>query len=182
MSDASGRRTYDPADEGAGSGDRGWGSPVPAEYGALWPQRPPAPEETNGAHEPAPSPGGWSRRARRNRDGAEPGVARPADPEMTAAVAAAVVTRPGGAPIFAPPDGAVPVPPGPPTGFEPGVPTAVNPVYRAAPAYVGAPLAAEPALSRRQRKAARRSMRSRSRATVRHVDVLTVAGSRSSST
>jgi len=183
MSDVPGRRTYDPPAGEAGSDDRGRGSPVPEEYGDLWPQRPPAPEGgvdgldgLDGVDGATVTSAPWGRRSRRERDATvDPRVAAAA--VATAAVtwpAAGVPNGPGSSVPYGAPGG-----PGGPgsAGWPapgPGAPTAVNPVYRPVAMPMGQPADLN-GLSRRQRQAARRAMRSRSRATVRHVDILTVA-------
>ena len=78
MSDAPGRRTFDPPDGEVGSDDRGRPSPVPEGYGDLWPQRAPAaepgPESVDGA--PSVTSTVWGRRARHgSRRHGSPGAA-----------------------------------------------------------------------------------------------------------
>lgn len=181
--------SLDPDDGRSDPSDRGWGSPVPAEYGSLRALRSTADE---GASEPAhrqsrarESGSGWRwQRQFRGRSGSE--AAEPAD-DLDAGVpppqpwtpnpallgaADGVVTAEAlrsTAPIVEPDDRQTVLPQEPET-----VDLAPPPVFTPEQAGGAGAVAAAEARDRR-RKSKRATERIRSRVTIRHVDVWTVA-------
>jgi Transmembrane domain of unknown function (DUF3566) len=203
--------SLDPADDGADPSDRGWGSPVPAEYGSLravrWSQGEVNATEAAGRPDHSRQSGtGWRwQRQIRNRGGAEApkpitpvadlgGASDPAAPwswDPDAGDGAAGDGKAGDGAV----DGAVagygPAVAAPTVEQEDELPTPAAPgpqallltepeaagmggppVLTAGPAAAGAIAATQ---VRHRRRANRRPERVRSRVTVRHVDVLTVA-------
>ncbi len=182
--------SLDPADHGSDPSDRGWGSPVPAEYGSLRALRSQA-EDSGSDSAPRSSRSrisgtGWRwQRQLRSRSGSEvpkpvaelntgaaptdPWSPRPAfDRGALDGVVAADALR-SAAPIVEPDDRQTVLAP------EPEVmDLAPPPVLTAEQAgAAGALAAAEGRAPRRRSK--RRAERVRSRVTIRHIDVLTVA-------
>ncbi len=181
--------SLDPADGGSDPSDRGWGSPVPAEYGSLRSLRSQA--EDGGSELAARSSRsrqagtGWRwQRQLRSRSGSE--VAEPvADLNSGAAptdrwtpnpafdrgaVDGAVASNPvrSAAPIIEADDRQRVLAP------EPEVADLAPPVFIAEQAGTAGALAATEGRDRR-RRSKRRAERVRSRVTIRHIDVLTVA-------
>jgi hypothetical protein len=180
MADLPGRSAFEPADReddsrADGPGDDGWGSPLPAEYGSLQAVRPPG--------------GGTGARGGRRVDRARAGDGSP----MSALLRR---IQGGGEPVPATADGpaldgAAPATADRPTERSepirrsaPAVPPAGRRLDRTAPGLPPGPVApvgpkragAGPVRqSRRDRSAARRAAQVRSRATIRRVDVWTVA-------
>jgi hypothetical protein len=153
MSEPPGR----PADQPDRREDRGWGSPVPAEYGSLRSGGRDASANRREGPRPADQsarPGGaWSPPADGGRRSAwDWAPARTVEASRTA--------EPATVPLLPAADAAGPGAPPRPAGIDPNA--------------IGPPLG-PPAVGGRRRRAGPRPVRARSRATIRHVDVLTVA-------
>jgi len=203
--------SLDPADDGADPSDRGWGSPVPAEYGSLravrWTQG--EVNATEAAERPdhsRQSGSGWRwQRQIRNRGGVDApkpitpvadlgGASAPVAPwawDPTAGDGAAGDGKAGDRALDGAGPGYGPAAAAPtveeedeqPTIVVPGPQALVAPEPEAAgmdgPPVLATPAAAAGAMAatrvRPRRRANRRPERVRSRVTVRHIDVLTVA-------